>query len=300
MKIYNLSMTYESIELKNRIGAYDQPSFGCVVKLDQNRYIALLVEKNALEVVINVIDSLRKTADADDSLVASKLSWIESSFGGGHTSFKIEHVACPFESSSANNSLLHAYVNACAANWSLQCKYWPFLKANFYRQEFATSRNIELLKMVVIQTDIILVENETASCGASDKSKCMLDFEEKFTAFYRDYLNGFGRLDTLGDLVEIQMDKIEQIETFSHLEEFINEISADVAKEDLLKQVDLLRDEGPSIDQIKIFLIRQVKLKSLESLELKERVVRLLEHFENTLHESLLHSILDQNKGKVK
>jgi hypothetical protein len=297
IKIYNLDHAYESIELKNRIRDNRQKSFGCVAKFAQNSYIALLIEKSPFNVVINIINS--RTDNQEE--IRNKLSWMEGFFDG--CTYKIEHVKCPLESPVANNNLLHAFVNACASNWSLDCNYWSFLKSNFYRQEFSTRQNIELLKMLAIKNDVILVENEESS---PKKSQILIDFEEKFTVFYQFYLSSFSNLDNFESLIENQIQKIDQIETFGNLEEFINTISSadkepSNGKDDLLKQVDLIaRNEGQSmitIDQIKIFLIKQVKLKSIESLEFKERVLKLLEHFESSLHETLLYSILDRNQN---
>ena len=298
VKIYNLGHTYECIELKNRIRDNRQLSFGCVAKFAKNNYIALLIEKSPFTVVINIINS--RTDNQHE--IENKLSWIEGLFDG--CTYKIEYVRCPLESPVANNNLLHAFVNACASNWSLSCSYWSFIKANFYRQEFATRQNIELLKILAIKNDVILVENEDSS---PVKSQCLIDFEEKFTVFYKFYLNSFSHLENFESLIENQMQKIDQIETLSHLEEFVSTISSidnepSNGKDDLLKQIDLLmRNESQSmitVDQIKIFLIKQVKLKSIDSLEFKERVLRLLEHFESTLHETLLYSILEQNNNK--
>lgn len=140
VEIFNFKQPYDAIRLKSKLLASELQS--CVVKLASNHYVALVTEPKTASssCLINVIDSNPAETSVD------QLAWLQSNLN--NCSYKLNRVKCPTEQPEANNSLLHAFVNAAAAKWALKNNYWQFLKQNLYRQSFSHSRNIELLKKV--------------------------------------------------------------------------------------------------------------------------------------------------------
>jgi hypothetical protein len=142
LQIFNINKPYNQMNLKSKI--LSSESFVCLVKFSSSHYIALVSEpkfkvKDNVEFKchINIIDSRKENPEN-----LKKLSWLESNLN--NCEYKLNNVECPSEQLTANNSLLHAYVNASAAKWALENNLWPFLKENFYRQNFSTSRNAYL------------------------------------------------------------------------------------------------------------------------------------------------------------
>jgi hypothetical protein len=305
IQIVNINKPYDQMNLKNKILNNDW--FVCIIKFSSNHYIALVSEPKFKEndnwkSHLNIINSNKTNYEN----IEQRLKWLESNLNS--CEYRLNQVKCPDEQPNANNSFLHAYINVSAAKWALENNLWMFLKENLFRQNFSSSRNVEILKKHSINIGVTIPENETLEKNMT-KSENFIKFENVFKQFYKMHVNrlktGKKFYDANLKRIEQLLNIVEQIDSFQSVNEFVDSFEKHETKNqtfeekrnNLKETLKLIKMENIDIEFVKETIFKAIRVITLEVIDQKNKIIQIFEYFEKKLHEFLLLSIVKNEKS---
>lgn len=156
-----------------------------------------------------------------------------------------------------------------------------------------------------------VVIKEAAQDDSLEAKESLIKFEEAFSTFYRMHVNrlkaGPSFYDENLKLMDELTSFVEQIDSYRVLDEFLKHMfkphktksdEFETKRKQAIECSRTVEDERVEVRVIKSMLFRVIRVVTVNVFELKDKLTRMFENFEKTLHEFLLHSIVD-NKSVV-
>ncbi|CAF1411988.1 unnamed protein product [Rotaria magnacalcarata] len=305
--IYDIRKFNDANLLKQQIKSDVNKNLACVVKLTNQHYICLFIESkkpyqyNYDMRYIHVLDS------SYEIIEKKALSWLTGVMD--KCVYKLSLVECPEQRSMAEDSLLHAFLNATACQWAVDNRCWKVLKNNFHRQKFSSRENIEKLKKWFVdedQNEFVLDANEDIL--SKDK---VIETTENFLRLVKPiiyrHLNPDQplELEQIKEYVEDTSKSFADVRNFNDLIEAICRMNNNENQEEIEKNVEEIRVVKDSLEEkrqeelesdVFVDLMFEILKKTyLDLLFTYQAIEENFETFEDKLHHAILINLLEKN-----